>query len=106
MIPLRPIEIPEKKTKQLNVTFGLSTEGEIFVDVGGQQYTPDANFYKQIAHQTAILASQVVDLDKENMRLKSENQDLKGKVKELEYNVPAIALLYDALKLLGEDFDD
>lgn len=56
--------------KKPNVTFGITTEGEIFVDVAGTQYTPDANFYKQIAHQTAILAHQVVSLDAENMRMK------------------------------------
>lgn len=95
MIPLRPIEIPEKKTKQLNVTFGLSTEGEVFVDVGGQQYTPDANFYKQIAHQTAILASQVVELDKENMSLKKDNEAL---VEELAVQREAMYKAIDSLK--------
>lgn len=87
MIPLRQPKFPEPKNSKPNVTFGISTDGEIFVDVGGTQYTPDANFYKQIAHQTAILAHQVVELDKENMSLKRENKKLTDITKKMRESI-------------------
>jgi len=49
--------------KPQNIIFGVLTTGEIFVEVNGQQHTPDEAFYKMAAIQSSTLAHQVRDLE-------------------------------------------
>lgn len=56
---------------KLNIIFGVLESGEIFVEVGGEQYTPASGFYKLASIQSAKLAHQVRDLQLEIFKLNS-----------------------------------
>lgn len=46
-----------------NVIFGVLTNGEIFVEVNGEQHTPADEFYKMATIQSTMLAHKVRDLE-------------------------------------------
>ncbi len=63
-----------------NIIFGVLTNGEIFVEVNGQQHTPDEAFYKMAAIQSSTLAHQVRDLE---LTLKERTDQLEATAKKL-----------------------
>jgi len=81
---------------QTNVVFGMLESGEIFVDVGGERFTPDSGFYKLASVESAKLAHKVRNLELELTKLKasqdSEAANLRG----------SLHVFIRDLKLLGE----
>lgn len=76
------------KDKNQNVVFGVLTNGEIFVEVGGEQFTPDESFYKlatiestKHAHLARDLQSVIDEIKtadySELVKLRKENRQLK-----------------------------
>lgn len=76
---------PLEKTTQTkpNIIFGVLTNGEIFVEVGGEQHTPDDSFYKMAAIQSSILAHQVRDLELKNKALINAYEGERDKAEKL-----------------------
>jgi len=70
-------ELIDSRLKKPNVVFGVLDNGEIFVEVGGKQYTPASEFYKMASIQSAKLAHQVRDLDFKLDAEKSNNKNIK-----------------------------
>ena len=50
------------KDKNQNIVFGVLANGEIFVEVGGEQFTPDESFYKLATIESAKHAHLARDL--------------------------------------------
>lgn len=71
---------PQLKPAKPNVIFGVLANGEIFVEVGGEQFTPDDAFYKMSTLQASCLAHKVRDLRDENMNLRTEVKELTKKI--------------------------
>lgn len=85
-----PIKLPELKP---NVIFGVLTNGEIYVEVNGQQHTPADAFYKMATIQSTKLAHQVRDLIIQNENLAKENatlRDQRGADKTALYSISEI----------------
>jgi hypothetical protein len=76
--PLGPV--PDYIKKEPNVIFGVLTNGEIFVEVNGQQHTPADAFYKMATIQSTKLAHQVRDLE---FSLEQRTDQLKATAKKL-----------------------
>jgi len=66
-------KLVQDRLKKPNVVFGVLTNGEIFVEVGGKQHTPAPQFYKMATIQSTKLAHQVRDLQLKVCKLQSEN---------------------------------
>lgn len=77
-----------KDSKLINVIFGVLDSGEIFVEVGGEQFTPYESFYKLASIESAKHAHKVRDLQLEVanlqdadhcelIKLRKENRQLK-----------------------------
>ena len=69
--------LDEQATAVPNVTFGISTKGELFVEVLGKQYLPPDSFYKLASLNSAKLAHEVRDLE-------LEVNELQGKLDQIE----------------------
>lgn len=53
-----------------NVVFGVLTNGEMFVQIGENQYTPPNSFYRLVSMESAKIAHEAIATELENKTLK------------------------------------
>jgi len=93
-------DLNSTRKSEPNVVFGVLDNGEIFVEVGGKQYTPTNSFYKMATIQSTKLAHKVRDLETQIFGLQSEINSLSNN-KELEKLQDAVTDFASQLITIG-----